>query len=87
MRRAYFATNAFFVLLLNGLVVLFHVFGVFPYFHTLFYPLFCFFPLLMALVGWIERDKLKWPGAVVTFLAAGMLIHWLLALLGRMGVI
>lgn len=87
MRRAYFATNAFIVLVLNGLVALLHVFDVFPYFYTLFYPLFCFFPLLMAGVGWIKRDQLKWPAMVVTCLAAVMLGHWIYELLWRMGIV
>lgn len=73
--------------MVNVLVAMLHVAGIFPYFYTLFYPLFCIFPLLLGLLGWLERDELKWPGAVATFVAGGMLLHWLLAFLWRAGII
>lgn len=85
IRRAYFGIFAAFVLLGNAAIALLHVLGVFPYFYTLFYPLFCLMPLLMALVGWREKDELKWPSIAVFVLSLAALLHWLLALFGRLG--
>ena len=87
IRRAYFGTFAGLFLLLNFGLGLLHVLEVFPFFFTLFYPLFCLLPLLMAVVGWREKDSLKWPAVVVMLVAAAALLHWTVALLMRLDII
>lgn len=86
MRNAWFGGNAIYVLGFNGLVSLLHVFEVFPYFYTLFYPLFCLLALLIAVMGVWERDKNKTPGWIASVLAFGALTHWIVMLVIRLQV-
>lgn len=87
MRNAWYGQNALIVLLFNGLVSLLHILEVFPYFYTLFYALFCLLPLLVSIIGIVEKDKNKLYAWIALFLSAGMFIHWLIALLIRAQVI
>lgn len=80
MRKAYFGLNAAILLTFHLLVVLMQVAGWFTYFQTVLYPLLCLVITLMAVVGWKEKDKVKWPGAVVSVVGLGLLIHWVVAL-------
>jgi|GEM_PF-5255857 len=84
MRNAWFGGNAIYVLAFNGLVSLLHIFEVFPYFYTLFYPLFCLLALLIAIMGLWERDKNKVPGWIGTILAFAALAHWIVMLVIRL---
>ena len=87
MRNAWYGINSLIILLFNGLVSLLHVLEVFPYFYTLFYPLFCLLALLIAIVGLAERDKKRVFAWIGVFAASAMLIHWVIALLIRVQVI
>ncbi len=87
MRNAWFGINALIILLFNSLVVLLHFLEVFPYFYTLFYPLFCLMSLLISIVGVAEKDKNKTYAWIAIALSAGLLIHWLVALLIRVNAI
>lgn len=83
MRKAYYGFNAAIILAFHSGVALLHLAGIVPYFHTVFYPLFCLFAILLAVVGWKEKDKLKWPGLLVSVLGLAMLIHWAVMLVLR----
>lgn len=87
MRKAWYGINALIVLLFNGLISLLHVFEVFPYFHTLFYALFCLLPLLVAIIGIAEKDENKIFAWIALVISAALLCHWLFALLIRSQII
>ena len=87
MRNAWFGQNALIVLFFNGLIALLHVLEIFPYFYTLFFPLFCLLPLIISIVGIAEKDKNKIPAWIAAVLATGGLTYWVIALLIRADVI
>jgi|GEM_PF-3091335 hypothetical protein len=51
--------------------------GVFPFTRTFFFPMLALLVFLVGLVGWMERDQVKWPAMVVTILGGFSLLGWL----------
>ena len=87
MRNAWFGQNALIVLLFNCLILGLHFLEIFPYFYTLFFPLFCVLPLIISIVGLVEKDKNKIPAWIAAFTSLGLLAWWVIALLIRVEVI
>jgi asparagine N-glycosylation enzyme membrane subunit Stt3 len=77
MKGAPLGFAAILLLAFHGfLSLLGEVFHVFPFFHTVFYPVFPLFALLASLVALRERDRTKWIAIVVAVLSALLLGHW-----------
>ena len=57
--------------------------GVFPFTRTFFFPMLALLVFLVGLVGWVERDQVKWPAVLVTILGGVSLLGWLGLLLLR----
>ena len=74
------APLGFAALLLLGfhgfLALLGEALNIFPFFHTVFYPVFPLFALLASLVALRERDRSKWISLTVAVVALALLIHW-----------
>ena len=68
------------LILINGLLMLLHLFQVIFYFYTVFYALFSLWAFLMGLLGWAEYDKNRMLAIVGTLLGGGMFLHWLIVL-------
>lgn len=84
IRKAYFGTFSLVLLILHLLGAGLHLAGIIPYFYTLFYPMFALLAFLMAVVGYFEKDKMKWPSIVAGLASLGFLVHWVVALISRM---
>ncbi|HHG83653.1 MAG TPA: hypothetical protein ENJ82_02795 [Bacteroidetes bacterium] len=83
MRRAFFGTNALILLAFHLILILLDVFQVLPYVATLFYVMINIMALMLAVLGYWERDKLKFPGLIGLILGSGALIFWVVALVLR----
>jgi hypothetical protein len=84
MRKAYLGMNALFILTFHSAVMVVEVIGYVPYSRTLFFPMLVLLPLLLGIMGWKEKDKLKWPAIVAVLLSAGLLIFWVIVLILRL---
>ena len=84
MRTAYFGTNAMILMAIHGLLFGLDLAGIFPYVATLFYPMFVLIALMIAVVGFFQKDEVKWPAIVGGLIAVGMLVYWVIALVARL---
>lgn len=84
MRRAYFGTNSLILLGFHLVLITLDLNGLFPYVKTLFFPMLNLIALMLAILGWLERDKMKAPSVIATLLWAGSLIFWVAALVIRL---
>lgn len=83
MKNAAFGTLALVLIGFNLAAGLLHILKVFPYFFTLFYPLFCLLAMLTSIMGYFERDKRKTLSLLTGILALALLGHWIAALILR----
>lgn len=83
MRRAYFGTNSLILLGFHAILLILDVTGVIPYIRTLFFPMLNIMALMLAILGWKERDKFKKPAQIATLLWIGSMIFWVVALVVR----
>lgn len=84
MRKAYLGMNALFILIFHGGVMVVEALGYVPYSRTLFFPMVLIFPLLMGIVGFWEKDKVKAPAILAALIALGMLVYWAVMLASRL---
>lgn len=84
MRGAWFGKNALVLLGIHGMLAGIGLAGLFPYFHTLFYAMFLLLSFLLGLMGYFERDCLKWPGLLAMVISGGLFVHWLIMLIIRL---
>jgi hypothetical protein len=84
MRRAYFGTNSLILFGLHAILIVLDVTGVVPYMRTMFFPMLNFLALMLAILGWKERDKFKTPSKIATVLWIASMIFWIVALVIRM---
>lgn len=83
MRRAYFGTNSLILLGFHALLIVLDVAGVMPYMRTLFFPMLNLMALMLAILGWKERDKFKKPAQIATLVWIASIIFWIVALIVR----
>lgn len=83
-RKAYFGMwTLFMVALLSGLGLL-HWLEVYPFFYTVFFPMFCMLGIMAGMVGFFEKDKTKWPSLVGGLLSIAGLLAWIIVLILRL---
>lgn len=58
--------------------------GIFPYFYTLFFPLFSLLGGMMGAVGFFEKDRSKWQGLVSMILGFGSGVIWIVLFVVRL---
>ncbi|MEM7038655.1 MAG: hypothetical protein AAF570_16840 [Bacteroidota bacterium] len=84
MRNAYFGTNALILLGFHVLIFILDLAGMFPYVKTLFFPMFNLILLSLAVLGAVQRDKMKWPSLLALVGGLGMLTYWVVMLVLRL---
>ena len=84
MRKAYLGLNALILLVLHTGIFALDLMDLFPYSRTVFFPMLCLLPLLMGIVGWYEKDRLKWPAILATLISLAMITYWIIALILRL---
>lgn len=83
IKKAPLGSRAFYLLVFHGVLCLVGALGVFPFFHTVFYPVFPLMATVACVVAFFERDRTKWPSAVVGLVGLGLLVHWVVMLIVR----
>lgn len=84
MRRAYFGTNALILIGFHLVLVGLDLLQVFPYVATMFYPMLNIMGLVLSIMGYLERDKVKWPSLVSGIVLVLSLTFWIVALVLRL---
>jgi hypothetical protein len=81
IRKAPLGSRAIYLLVFHGLLCLAGMFKIFAFFHTVFYPVFPLLAFVACVVAFFERDRTKWPSAVVGLVSLGLLVHWVVMLI------